>query len=133
MWGRAVRIVTNSGYDAPADALMKRLNWPNIAEIIKRETATIVYRSLNGLEPTYLSDIISKNSSLGTVKLKNSEYDLRIPLFKTSNGQKSFSYRGLNVLSSLEPEVKQAPCKACISPAILRALCMLEEYPVKNR
>ena len=46
---RAARIVTNSSYDAPADALIQQLKWPNIAEIIKRETATIVYKYLNGL------------------------------------------------------------------------------------
>ena len=91
---RAARIVTNSSYDAPAGALIQQLKWPNIAEIIKRETATIVYKSLNGLAPTYLSNIFSKNSSRRTVKLRNSETDLRIPLYKTSNGQKSFSYRG---------------------------------------
>ena len=106
---RAARIVTNSSYDAPTDALIQRLNWPDIAEIIIRETATIVYKSLYGLVPTYLSDIFLKNSSRGTVKLRNSEYDLRIPLVKTRNGQKSFSYRGVNVWNSLEPEVKQAP------------------------
>ena len=70
---RAARIVTNSSYDAPADALIQQLKWPNIAEIIKRETATIVYKSLNGLAPTYLSNIFSKNSSRRTVKLRNSE------------------------------------------------------------
>ena len=87
---RAARIVTNSSYDAPADALIQQLKWPNIAEIIKRETATIVYKSLNGFAPTYLSNIFSKNSSWRTVKLRNLETDLRIPLYKTSNGQKSF-------------------------------------------
>ena len=106
---RAARIVTNSSYDAPADALIQQLKWPNIAEIIKRETATIVYKSLNGLAPTYLSNIFSKNSSRRSVKLRNSETDLCIPLYKTSNGQKSFSYRGVHLWNSLEPEVKQAP------------------------
>ena len=57
--------VTNSSYDAPADALIQRLKWPNIAEIIKREVATIVYKSLNGLAPTYLSNFFSKNTSRG--------------------------------------------------------------------
>ena len=103
---RAARIVTNSSYDASADALIQRLNWPGIAKIIKRETVTIVYKSLNGLVPTYLSVIFLKNSSRGTVKLRNSEYDLHIPLFKTRNGQKSFSYCGVNVWNSLESEVK---------------------------
>ena len=78
---RAARIVTNSSYDAPADALTQKLKWPNIAEIIKREIATIVYKSLNGLAPTFLSNFFSKNSSRGTFKLRNSETDLRIPLF----------------------------------------------------
>ena len=39
---RAARILTNSGYDAPADALIEKVNWPTIVEIIKRETATMV-------------------------------------------------------------------------------------------
>ena len=54
---RTAIIVTNSGYDAPADALIEKLNWPTIVEIIKRETATMVYKSLDGLAPTYLSNI----------------------------------------------------------------------------
>ena len=59
--------------------------------------------------PTYLSNNFSKNSLRRTVKLRSSETDLRIPLYKTSNGQKSFSYRGVHLWNSLEPEVKQAP------------------------
>ena len=106
---RAARIVTNSSYDAPADALIQKLKWPTIAEIIKRETATIVYKSLNDLAPAYLSTIFSKNSSRDTIKLRNSETDLRVPLLKTTNGQKSFSYRGAHLWNSLEPEVKLAP------------------------
>ena len=106
---RAARIVTNSSYDAPADALIQKLKWPTIAEIIKRETASIVFKSINGLAPTYLSNIFSKNSSRDTVKLRNSETDLRVPLMKTTNGQKSFSYRGAHLWNNLEPEVKQAP------------------------
>ena len=69
---RAARIVTNSSYDAPVDALIQKLKWPTIAEIIKRETASIVFKSINGLAPTYLSNIFSKNSSRDTVKLRNS-------------------------------------------------------------
>ena len=81
------KIVTNSSYDAPADGLIRELKWPNIAEIMKREIATIVYRSLNGLAPTHLSNIVSKNSSRGTVKLRKSETDLRIPLLKPVMGK----------------------------------------------
>ena len=92
---RTARIVKNSGYDAPAAALIEKLNWPNIIEIIKRETATMVYKSLNGLAPTYLSNIFSRNSTRDTVYLRNSETDMQVPLFKTANGQNSFAHRGL--------------------------------------
>ena len=83
---RAATIVTNSGYDAPADALIEKLNWPTIVEIIKRETATMVYKSLDGPAPTYLSNIFSRNSTRDTAYLRNSETDLQVPLFKTANG-----------------------------------------------
>ena len=105
----AARIVTNSSYDALADALIDKLNWPTISETIKRETTTMVYKSLNGLVPMYLSDIFSRISTWDTVYVGNSESDLRVPLFKTANWQKSFAYRGANLLNNLKSEVKKAP------------------------
>ena len=79
---RAARIVTNSSYVAPADELIEKLNWPTISEIIKRDTVTMVYKSLNGLVPMYLSNIFSRNSTRDTIYLRNSENDVRVPLFK---------------------------------------------------
>ena len=74
---RAARIVTNSSCDAPADVVIHELDWPTIAEIIKRDTATMVCKSLNGLAPGYLSNIFVRNSSRDTVYLRNSA--LRLP------------------------------------------------------
>ena len=52
---RAAIIVTNSSYDARADAPIEKLNWPTISEIIKRETTTwFASRPLSGLLPMYL-------------------------------------------------------------------------------
>ena len=106
---RAARIVTNSSYDARADAQTEKLNWPTISEIIKRATTTMVYKSLNGLVPMYLSNIFSRNSTRCTVYLGNCESDLRVPLFKTANEQKSFAYRGAHLWNNLEAEVKKVP------------------------
>ena len=39
---RAARIVANSSFDAPADALIEKLSWPTIADIIKQDTSTMV-------------------------------------------------------------------------------------------
>ena len=69
----------------------------------------MICRSLKALAPSFLSNILSRNSSLDTVKLRNFETDLRAPLFKTDNGQKSFSYRGAYPWKRLESEVKRTP------------------------
>ena len=37
---RAARIVTNGSYDSSASALIKTLNWPMVADMIKVETAS---------------------------------------------------------------------------------------------
>ena len=54
---RAARIVTNSSYDAPATNLIKELKWPTVHDMIKQEMATIVFKSISGLAPTYLSTL----------------------------------------------------------------------------
>ena len=40
---------------------------------------------------------------------RSTETDLRLPLLKTVNGQKAFSYRGAKLWNSLEKEAKLAP------------------------
>ena len=41
--------------------------------------------------------------------LRSTETDLRLPLLKTANGQKAFSYRGAKLWNSLPKEAKLAP------------------------
>ena len=52
---RAAGIVTNSSYDAPATNLIKELKWPTVNDMIKQEMATIVFKSISGLAPTFYS------------------------------------------------------------------------------
>ena len=109
---RAARIVTNSSFrDSTAD-LIKRLGWPTISDIILCETAIIMYKSNNGLAPEYLSELFVQNSALTTMRLRNTKADLRVPLFKTLNGQKSISFRGPNLWNQLSLDVKLAPSLA---------------------
>ena len=73
---RTARIVTSSDRQHLPMPLIEKLNWPTIVEIIKRETATMVYKFLNGLAPTYLSNIFSRNATRDAVYLRNSETGL---------------------------------------------------------
>ena len=77
--------------------------------MIKQETATIVFKSISGLAPTYLSTLFMRNSTRDIVNLRNCETDLLAPGMKTSNGQKTFSFRGAKVWNGLKHEVKLTP------------------------
>ena len=106
---RAARIVTNSSYHVSATGLIKKLGWPTISDIILSETATIMFKSTNSLAPEYLSELFVKNSALNTMRLRNTEADLRVPLFQTANGQKSISFRGPKLWNQLSSDVRLAP------------------------
>ena len=91
---RAARIVTRSNFDSSAKPLIHNLKWPTINDIIRSETATIMYKSLNGLAPEYLSKRFINNSTRSVRQLRNTDTDLLLPLRKTSNGQRGISFRG---------------------------------------
>ena len=109
---RAARSVTKSSFDTPSIGLIQSLNWPTVSDIIRGETATTVYKSLNGLVPEYLSSLFEKRSTRNVRELRNTETDLSIPLRKTNSGQRALSFRGPMLWNSLELDVKQAPSLA---------------------
>ena len=96
----------NSPYDTSALPLIKSLGWLTIRELIDFETSKMVYKSLNALAPDYLRNIFQKVSEATNRQLRNSNTDLRLPLLRTSTGQKSFAYRGAKVWSDLDSVVK---------------------------
>ena len=65
--------------------------------------------SLNSLAPVYMRNLFTKYSDDRDRSLRSTETDLRLPLLKTANGQKAFSYRGAKLWNSLEREAKLAP------------------------
>ena len=82
-----------SNISTPATELIHNLNWPTVSDIIRSETATTMYKSLNGLVPEYLSNLFVKNSTLNVRELGNTETDLSLPLRKRKNGQNAISFR----------------------------------------
>ena len=105
---RAARIVTNSPYDAHSEPLIQKLGWPTIKQLIESETAKVVYKALHNEAPDYLKGLFHRLSDTQSRVLRNSNTDLRIPLFKTSSGQKSFEFRGARIWNNLSNEAKRA-------------------------
>ena len=86
---RAARIVTKNSFDTPVlIGLIQSLNCLTVSDIIKSETTTTVFKSLNGLVLEYLSSLFEKTSTRNVRELRNTETDFSIPL-RRSNGQRA--------------------------------------------
>ena len=53
----AARIILNATYDDRSDDLFKTLNWSPLEKRLKCKRMTMLYKSLNGLAPQYLTDM----------------------------------------------------------------------------
>ena len=105
---RVIRIVTDSPYDAPAKPLLRQLRLPSIAEMIRQESASMVYKAINGKAPTYLSSLFNSICALTNRMLRNSNLNLRPPRMKTKFGQNNFAYRGAKIWSSLPNDCRKS-------------------------
>ena len=106
--GLSLVFITGSRYDAPGLPLVKRLGWKSIDELISSESNIMVFKSLHGLAPQYMSNLFTKTSQLTSRNLRNSATDLRVPKKKSANGQKCFSFRGAKSWNGLSAEHKNA-------------------------
>ena len=89
---RAARVLTYSSYDVDAGYLFKLLGWKNLACQQQITRATMVYRSLHGLAPNYLSSKFERREV--AYNLRDSENKLNVPLPRTNYYKNSFSYSG---------------------------------------
>ena len=105
---RAIRIITDSPYDAPAKPILRQLRLPSIAEMIRQESAGMVYKAINGQAPAYLSSLFNRISAVTNRMLRNSNLNLRPPRMKTKFGQNSFAYRGAKIWNSLPNDCRAA-------------------------
>lgn len=105
---RAARILTSSSYDANADDLFVRPGWQKLHLQRELKTATMVYKSLNGLAPDYLKSMFTDRSAISTYSLRNCDGKLPVPLPRTNFLKNSFSYNGAVMWNSLLNNLRQA-------------------------
>ena len=105
---RAARILTSSSYDANVHDFFARLGWQKLNLQRELKTATMVYKSLNGLAPDYLKSMFTDRSATSTYSLRNCEGKLALPLPLTDFLKNSFSYSGAVPWNSLPTNLRQA-------------------------
>ena len=74
---RAIRIIKDSPHDAPAKPLLRKLRLPSIAEMIRQQSASMVYSAINGQALPYLSSLFNSISADANRMLRNSNFNLR--------------------------------------------------------
>ena len=72
------------------------------------QEAVMVYKSLNGLAPTYLQSIFTDRSKVTQYELRDTVGKLAVPLPRTNFLKNSFSYKGAVLWNSLPPDLRQA-------------------------
>ena len=105
---RAARILTFSSYDTNADLLIKRLGWRKLDSQRKIQKVTMVYKSLNGLNPDYLQPLFNYCNSVINYTLRDTEGKLTIPMPRTNYLKNSFGYSGAELWNNLPIHVRQA-------------------------
>ena len=73
------------------------------------ETARMVYRSIKNDAPNYLTSLFERLSPNTVRELGNTKTDLKLPLLKTSSGQRYFSYKGARLRNNLSADANDSP------------------------
>jgi len=108
---RAIRVLTHSSYGADANELLTELGWDNLETRRQKLKAEMVYKSLNGLTPNYLSSkFILRGDVITSYNLRGFENKLAIPLPHTNYYKNtcSFGYSGAVLWNSLTSAARQA-------------------------
>ena len=104
---RAARVLTFSSYDADANRLIRQLNWKDLSTQFQLQKALMVYKSLNGLVPEYLSSkFVTRNET--HYSLRDSVNKLFVPFQRTNFMKNSYSYSGAVIWNSLPCDVREA-------------------------
>ena len=94
------RSITSSGYDADVDSLFHKLSWKDLQFQCQIQKALMVFKSLNGLVPEYLtSKFVTRNES--NYALRDLGNKLVVPSPRTNYMKNSFSYSGATLCNSL--------------------------------
>ena len=104
---RAARVLTFSSYDADANRLIRQLDWRDLSTQFQIQKALMVYKSLNGLVPEYLSSKFVKRNET-RYSLRDSVNKLFVPFPRTNFMKNSFSYSGAVLWNSIPCNVREA-------------------------
>jgi hypothetical protein len=107
---RAARLILDKGIDTPSAELFSELCWMPFPTRVKFQTAVLMYKTLNGLAPSYLNNKFEFTYDITHRDLRStSSNSLYIPKPSCELFRKSFVYSGSSIWNKLPLNVRTAP------------------------
>ena len=105
----AARIILSRNYDTPSTELFCELKWLNINQRFDYHRAVLMYKCVNDLAPTYLTDSIIQTNQVHTIITHtHASTSLVVPKFKTECFRHSPLSTGISVWNALDESVKSS-------------------------
>ncbi len=107
---RAARIITgNYDRDVRGIDLVKDLGWFNIRQRRDYFTALLVFKSLNGMSPDYMTDMFTYSHEIGTYNTRSTVQNiLCVPKINKQIFSQSIQFNGPRMWNSLPLEIRNA-------------------------
>ena len=94
-----------SGQNDHITPVLKKLKWLPVKNYLYYRDATLAFKCMTGFAPNYLCNKFICRGDVSKRNTRNSQL-LNIPLFKTTTGQRSFSYRVVDIWNNLPTDIK---------------------------
>ena len=104
---RAAWVITSSKYDVDVDSLFHKLSWKDLKSQRQIQNALMVFKSLNGLVPEYLTSKFTKRNE-SNYSLRDSVSKLVVPCPRTNYLKNSFGYSGATLWNSLPCSITES-------------------------
>lgn len=104
---RAARVITQSDYSVRFKDLLDDLGWNNLATRRMINKLCWIYKSINKMTPTYLSDIFSKRGCSQPYDLRN-EYNISLPKPRTEYLKRSFQYKAAKLWNQVPCDIRNS-------------------------
>ena len=104
---RAARIITKSEYSIRSADILDKLHWDNLEKRRFQHKATLMYKILNNLTPSYLN-VYQKLKEQTDYNLRGQDTNLVLPKPRTEYLKRSFRYDGAKIWNSLPSPTKKS-------------------------
>ena len=106
---RAARVILDASYDTPSALLFQTLHWLPFQQRMELQKATLVYKSLNGLAPSYLNQKFRYTQNVHSLPLRSADkHILYLPRPRTELYKRSFSYSGAKLWNSIPQTIRNS-------------------------